>query len=234
MPTITVDAVLFDMDGTLIDSTPGVLAAWDQFGSKYGFDGIIAANEGHGRRLADTLGKWCRLKTAEELSVRPAAIVRFEEAVIEGGPIPLPGAINLLTEIDAGSSPSAHFGWTIVTSGMSVYTPKALASTGVPLPTAGYVTSDDVKHGKPLPDPYLAGAARVGVDPKNCLVVEDAPSGLFAGRAAGARTLAVCTSHSRDAIIASGAAPDYIVNDLTRVSARWVDGKVVVGIDDSL
>jgi hypothetical protein len=86
------------------------------------------------------------------------------------------------------------------------------------------------------------------------LVVEDAPSGLVAGRAAGARTLAVCTSHTREKIVASGVTPDFIVNDLTRyeikmvgplpprhvnrtlfrVSARWVNDKVVVEIDESL
>jgi len=64
--------------------------------------------------------------------------------------------------------------------------------------------------------------------------VEDAPSGLRAGNAAGARTLAVCTSHTRGQIIASGASPEFIVNDLTKVSARWDDGKVVVEIDDSV
>lgn len=105
------------------------------------------------------------------------------------------------------------------------------------------MTANDVKQGKPQPDPYLAGAERVGVDPKNCkspprlaecgpghtveygliaagLVVEDAPSGLIAGRAAGAHTLAVCTSHTRDEIVASGAAPDFIVDDLTRYETK--------------
>lgn len=122
-----------------------------------------------------------------------AAILRFEEVVIEGGPIALPGAQVLLSQIDAGSSPSAR-GWTIVTSGTyfisripsspthmyfagypsnenlatNVYTPKALSRTGIPVPAAGYVTADDVERGKPEPDPYLAGAARVGVDSKNC------------------------------------------------------------------
>ncbi|KAI0271686.1 HAD-like protein [Gloeopeniophorella convolvens] len=222
MPTITVDAILFDMDGTLIDSTPGVLTAWDIFGREYGFNGAVAAHEAHGRRLTDTLGEWCKIDAPEKLA---AEVVRFEEAVIEGGPIALPGAKELLAQVDAGSTPSAP---------TNVYTPQALARTGVPVPAAGYVTSDDVPRGKPEPDPYLAGAARIGVDAKNCLVVEDAPSGLLAGRAAGARTLAVCTSHSRDKIIASRAAPDFIVKDLTRVSVKWVDGKVIVDIDDSL
>ena len=128
--------------------------------------------------------------------------MRFEEAVIDGGPIALPAAQALLSQIDAGSSPSAR-GWTIVTSGTylislipsspthvyfaglaislnenlkhnnenlatNVYTPKALSRTGIPVPAAGYITADDVERGKPEPDPYLAGAARVGVDPKNC------------------------------------------------------------------
>ena len=119
--------------------------------------------------------------------------MRFEEAVIEGGPIALPAAQALLSQIDAGSSPSAR-GWTIVTSGTypislipsspthmyiavhppnenlatNVYTPKALSRTGIPVPAVGYVTADDVERGKPEPEPYLAGAARVGADPKNC------------------------------------------------------------------
>ena len=65
------------------------------------------------------------------------------------------------------------------------------------------------------------------------LVVEDAPSGIRAGHAAGARTLAVCTSHSRKIIVDSGANPDYIVEDLTKVSVKWVDGKLEVSIDES-
>lgn len=130
--------------------------------------------------------------------------MRFEQAVIEGGPIALPGAKALLSQIEAGSSPSAR-GWTIVTSGKyivsllpppppsltnaskfayekknrnirnenkfpasNVYTPQALARTGIQVPAAGYVTADDVERGKPEPDPYIAGAARLGVDPKNC------------------------------------------------------------------
>ncbi|KAI0063218.1 HAD-like protein [Artomyces pyxidatus] len=230
MPTITVDAILFDMDGTLIDSTPGVLVAWDTFARTYHFDGTAAAHAAHGRRLADTLIEWCHISDAQELQNE---IMRFEEEVIQGGPIVLPGGVELINQINAGST-DASPGWTIVTSATNVYTPKALARCGVPLPKAGYVTSDDVQRGKPLPDPYLKGAETVRVAPANCLVIEDAPSGLNAGRAAGAKVLAVCTSHSRDAIVESGAKPDWIVKDLTRVSARWVDGKIELEIDDSL
>ncbi|TFY72248.1 hypothetical protein EVG20_g754 [Dentipellis fragilis] len=216
---------------------------------EYKFDGAAAAEAGHGRRLADTLGEYCRITDAATLEKE---IMRFEEEVIEGGPIGLPGAVELLNQISAGAS-DATPGWTIVTSATSVYTPKALARCNIPLPRAGYITSNDVSKGKPHPDPYLAGAQRVRADPAKCaflsllesissqraaiaggVVVEDAPSGLYAGHAAGAKVIAVCTSHSRDAIVASGANPDYIVKDLTRVKARWEDGKVVLDIDDSL
>ena len=105
--------------------------------------------------------------------------------------------------------------WIIATSATNVYAPRALKACGIPIPSSGLVTSGDVARGKPHPDPYLTAAEHCGVDPKNCLVVEDAPSGLKSGRAAGAKTLAVCTSHSREQILAASN-PDYIVEDLTR------------------
>lgn len=145
-------------------------------------------------------------------------IVRFEEDVIQGGLTALPGAVSLITQIQSGNTDVAlqRHGWTIVTSATNVYTPRALAKCGVPLPPAGLVTSNDVSRGKPHPDPYLAGAAKLGVPPERCLVVEDAPSGLKSGHAAGAKTLAVCTSHTKQQILDSGSNPDYIVDDLTK------------------
>jgi glycerol-1-phosphatase len=88
------------------------------------------------------------------------------------------------------------------------------------------VTSEDVPRGKPAPDPYLEGAKRCNVDPTRVLVVEDAPLGTRSGRAAGAKTLAVLTSHSKEELRASGADPDYIAEDLTQYvlhyCCRWV------------
>ena len=78
------------------------------------------------------------------------------------------------------------------------------------------VTSEHVSRGKPFPDPYLEGAWRCNVKAENSLVIEDAPSGIQSGRAAGAKTLAVCTSHSRKQLLESGVNPDCIVEDLTR------------------
>ncbi|EIN13436.1 HAD-like protein [Punctularia strigosozonata HHB-11173 SS5] len=214
---------------TLIDSTPGVYKAWNTFARDYDLNATEVAHASHGRRLDDTLKEWCKIDDEDKLQ---AEIVRFEDEVLEGGPTVLPGVHALLKQIRDGASDQSH-GWTIVTSASNIYTPKALSRCGIDLPPAGLVTSNDVSAGKPHPDPYLAGAKKCGVDPKNCLVVEDAPSGLKAGRAAGAKTLAVCTSHTREYLEKSDAKPDYIVQDLTKVSVNWKVGKLEVTIDES-
>ncbi|KAJ7837173.1 HAD-like domain-containing protein [Mycena olivaceomarginata] len=225
--TIVVDAVLFDMDGTLLDSTPGLEKAWATFCNDYHLgDPATVVHDTHGRRLYDTLKEYCHINDESKLQ---AEIDRFEEEVINGGPVRLPGVSALLAQLSSETA----FGWTIVTSATPNYAPRALERCGIPLPRAGIVTSSDVSQGKPHPDPYLAGAEKCGVDPKKCLVVEDAISGMLSGKAAGARVLAVCTSTPRNTILASGAAPSYIVTDLSKVSARWIDNKVEVTIDDS-
>jgi HAD superfamily hydrolase (TIGR01509 family) len=204
------------------------LKAWKTFAKDYNLgDSAKIAHSTHGRRLYDTLKEYCRLD--DEASLQ-AEIVRFEEAVINGGPFALPGAITLIEQLNT-EVPIGQFGWTIVTSATNIYTPSALARCSVPLPAAGYVTSNDVSRGKPYPDPYLAGAKKCNVDPARCLVIEDAISGLKAGKAAGSRTLAVCTSTARSVIVGSDADPDFVVDDLTRVSARWVQGKIEITIE---
>ncbi|KAJ7151553.1 HAD-like domain-containing protein [Mycena filopes] len=220
--TITVDAIL-----TLLDSTPGLEKAWATFCNDYNLgDPAVVVHETHGRRLSDTLKEYCRIDDEAKLQ---AEIDRFEEEVINGGPLVLPGVAHLLSEL---SRPETGCGWTIVTSATRNYAPRALEACAIPLPRAGIVTSNDVSHGKPHPAPYLAGAAICAADPTKCLVVEDAISGMLSGKAAGALVLGVCTSTSRKIIQASGANPDFLVTDLARVSVRWRDGKIEVTIDE--
>ncbi|KAG6820349.1 hypothetical protein H0H93_001794 [Arthromyces matolae] len=191
------------MDGTLIDSTPGVLKAWSIFSDDYSLgDSEKVAHETHGRRLYDSLQEYCKIDNEAKLL---AEIDRFEDEVITGGPTALPGAINLVNQ--------ALICFVIASN---KYAPRALEKAGIPLPAAGIVTSNDVTAGKPYPAPYLAGAVKCGVNPTNCLVVEDAISGLRSGRAAGSKTLAVCTSTRREVLLACDAPPDYIVDDLTQ------------------
>lgn len=123
--------------------------------------------------------------------------------------------------------------WAICTSATRIYATSALSSAGVPMPDV-FVTSEDVVRGKPDPDPYLLGAQKCGIKPENCqwcflhpfkhhrpitlffpsgVVFEDAPSGIRSGRAAGCKTIALLTTHSRQQIEA--AQPDFIVKDLS-------------------
>ncbi|KAF9514448.1 hypothetical protein BS47DRAFT_1372285 [Hydnum rufescens UP504] len=195
MVSFFVDAVLFDMDGTLVDSTPGVIKAWTSFAAdeKYEhlqLDSLISAT--HGVRLVESLHRWFNITDPDELQ---AESKRFEEEVIAGGPVILPGVELLLQQL-------------------------------ADLPNAGV----DPKWTIPAPDPYLEGAKRCNADPTRTLVVEDAPSGIRSGRAAGAKTLAVLTSHTEEEMLASGVEPDYIVRDLSHVSVRWAGGKIQITI----
>ncbi|KLO20008.1 HAD-like protein [Schizopora paradoxa] len=226
--TITVDAILFDMDGTLIDSTPGVLKAWATFANDYGLDADTVAHATHGRRLYDTLKEYCNIQDEDKLHEE---IKRFEQEVLDGGPVPLAGAIPLLTTLNTLTEP-APSRWTIVTSASNFYAPQVLARASIPLPSStGIITSNDVARGKPHPDPYLAGARACNVDPHACLVVEDAPSGVRSGHAAGSKVVAVCTSHSRQAMV--DASPDFVISDLTKMSVACIDGKFQVTLDTS-
>ncbi|KAF8203761.1 HAD-like domain-containing protein [Pholiota molesta] len=211
------------MDGTLIDSTPGVLQAWKTFSTDYKLgDSATIAHATHGRRLYDTLKEYCGITDEGRLL---GEIDRFEDEVIEGGPAALPGAIELLSKLSSHQASSTK--WTIVTSASNKYAPRALERSGVPLPKLGIITSNDVAKGKPQPDPYLAGASLCKINPTKCLVVEDAISGLTSGRAAGSLTLAVCTSTERHLLTES---PQ---NPILLVTVEVVDEKLRITMDQS-
>ncbi|EAU92966.2 hypothetical protein CC1G_03753 [Coprinopsis cinerea okayama7 len=210
---ISVAAILFDMDGTLIDSTPGVLKAWEIFARDYSLgDSLKVAHETHGRRLYDTIREYCKVDDEAKLLEE---IDRFESEVIAGGPVALPGALVLLNNLNAIDAK-----WTIVTSASNKFAFRALERAGLPLPKGvGIITSNDVSRGKPHPDPYEAGASLCGVKSNDCLVVEDAISGIKAGKAAGSRVLAVCTSTTQDRLLSSDVQPDVIIPNLEGVKA---------------
>jgi sugar-phosphatase len=103
--------------------------------------------------------------------------------------------------------------WTVVTSGTRALATGRLAHGGLPIPEQ-LITADDVERGKPDPQPYLAGAAALGVDPADCLVIEDAPAGIEAGKAAGMTVLALATTFEAGEL----AAADYVVGSLADVA----------------
>ncbi len=198
-------AVLFDMDGTLVDSTASVVRCWVRLAEELGvgLDRLRAA-AGHGRPARDIVAD---LLPGEDERVRAAALARITELEVADveGVVALPGAVAALTAAGARGA--------IVTSCTRDLAVARWSAAGLPVP-AVVVTADDVARGKPDPEPFLSGARLLGVDPARCLVVEDAPAGLVAGRAAGAATLAVTTTHAAEDLDA-----DLVVPDLAAV--RW-------------
>ncbi|SDQ77405.1 HAD-IA family hydrolase [Quadrisphaera sp. DSM 44207] len=195
-------AVLFDMDGTLVDSTPVVVRSWLRWAAEEGVDPARLTGM-HGVPAAGIVE---RLLPAPR---RAAAVARIDAIELQDvdGVVILPGAAQALAALPPGRA-------AIATSCGRSLARLRMAATGLAAP-AVVVTADDVERGKPDPQPYLLAASRLGVDPAACLVVEDAPSGLTSARAAACATLAVATSHVVPELLAAGA--DAVVRDLSGV-----------------
>ena len=139
-------------------------------------------------------------------------VERREMADLDGV-VALPGAIELLSSLPPRR-------WTIATSCTRPLAEIRLRAAGVPIP-ARMVTSNDVTKGKPHPEPYLKAAAILGYDPSQCVVVEDAPAGVRAGHASGARVIAFTTVVRPDELLEAGA--DWLVPDCSGISLRNAD-----------
>jgi mannitol-1-/sugar-/sorbitol-6-phosphatase len=174
-------AVLFDLDGTLVDSTAAVVRTWLAWAAERG----VAPERLQGYHGVPALQIVRDLVPEGEVQAASARINELELLDVRGITV-LPGAAEALAALPAGRC-------AIVTSCTSSLAAARVGATRLDAPDV-IVTADDVQHGKPHPEPYLLGAERLGVPPERCLVVEDAPSGLLAARAAGMATLAVTTT----------------------------------------
>jgi sugar-phosphatase len=204
-------AVLFDMDGTLIDSIPVVVRSWLRWAEEEGVDPrrLVGFHGVPARGIAE------KLLPAERVDSAVERIEAIETADTDGITI-LPGALAALAAL-AGDDLCA-----IATSCTRVLADARIAATGLPVPRV-VVTASDVDRGKPHPDPFLLAAQRLGVDPAHCLVVEDAPGGLEAARAAGCATLAVTTTTEPADLVA-----DAVVATLADVRFAPAGGRVLV------
>lgn len=211
-----VDAILFDIDGTLVDSTGTVERTWRLWAAQRGLpaDDILAVC--HGRRTEDTVAEF--LPAAE----RPAAVAELERLEIGDldQVVALPAALELLSALSADR-------WAAVTSGSGSLMRARLGAAGLPVPRV-LVAAEDVDAGKPDPQGYRMAAEGLGVDVTRCLVVEDAPAGLAAGHAAGASVLAVATSHPVDELRRAHA----VVADLRAVRIRERADRLTVGVSE--
>jgi mannitol-1-/sugar-/sorbitol-6-phosphatase len=191
--------VLFDLDGVLVDSGDAVERVWREWAVEMGIDPDEVARASHGVPSPGVLDRVApHLHTPEEID-------RIERLHAATGGRALPGAAELLKLDRIG----------VVTSCSPALAAVRLQSAELPTPDV-LITSDLTERGKPHPDPYLAGAAALGADPADCLVIEDAPAGIEAARAAGMTVWAVTTTHSPDEL--TGA--DRILSDLDEVRQR--------------
>ena len=207
----TFAAVLFDMDGTLVDSTAVVNRSWATWAEEFGVDpaALVGFHGVPAGAIVPTV-----LEAAQQAAATQR-IVDLEMADTEGV-VALPGAEDALLEVADGGGRYA-----IVTSCLRpLYAVRMEASRLTPPDTS--VTADEVAHGKPAPDPYLLGAERLGVDPADSLVVEDALQGLRSAKDAGCATLAVVSTATREELEESGLA-DAVVETLADV--RFVVGE---------
>src|SRR6266705_369558 len=199
MTSIRCRGVLFDLDGVLVDSTPAVSRVWASWAREHGFEPDEVVKKAHGRPSIATIRE---LLPHADHAAEDREVERREIADVEGV-IPLPGAMELLQALPLQR-------WAIVTSCTRPLAGVRIGTAGLPKPRH-LVTSTDVQHGKPDTEPYLKGAQLLGVPPSECVVIEDAPAGIRAGKAAGARVLALRTTASDAELQQAGA--DWIVND---------------------
>ncbi|HTH53444.1 MAG TPA: HAD-IA family hydrolase [Edaphobacter sp.] len=193
--------LLFDMDGVLISSIGSVVRSWRIWAKQYGVPDADSYMVPHGMRAIDIV-KSLRpdidplegLKVIEDLEIVDTSDLKV-----------LPGARELLESLPPEQ-------WAIVTSATRRLMLGRLKAAGLPAPER-IISADDVERGKPDPEPYRRGAELLGSRPEECIVVEDAPSGVGAGRAAGSRVLGVIGTHTLEELHAA----DWVVNSLEEV-----------------
>lgn len=199
---IHAEALLFDNDGTLVSSLESVGRCWTRWAHEYGITAEdFARIQLHGRPAGEIAAD---LLPAD---IVPEALARIEQLEVEdvpGAVEALPGTLALLDALPAER-------WAVVTSATRRLAEARLDEVGIRPKTL--IAADDITRGKPDPEPYLLAARELGVDPARCVVFEDAPAGLQAGRAAGMTTVALATTHQAHELDA-----DLVVKDLSALS----------------
>ena len=196
-------AILFDMDGVLINSTPAVARVWRKWAIERGFNPEEVVARAHGRPSLTTVREY--LPNADH----DAENREVERREIEdtGGIVPLPGAVELLASLPTDR-------WIIVTSSTMALAKVRLRAAELLLPQK-LVTASDITRGKPHPEPYLMGASALGFPPTECVVFEDIPAGVRAGKAAGAKVVAFTTTVSEFELKHAGA--DWVLSSCADV-----------------
>jgi sugar-phosphatase len=209
-----VSAVIFDLDGVLVDSGDVVERAWTEWASRHGLDTEVVRRSIPGKRTRDAV---VLLAPAADAEREAAAIIARESALVDLVRR-VPGAREAVARV-AGSR------WAIATSGTAAIARGRMRVAGFPLPDV-FVTAEMVARGKPDPEAYLLAAAGLGVEPAACVVFEDAVSGVAAAPAAGCTVVGVLTSATAGMLRAH-----YAVSDFRAVDLAPVDGRIRVTLE---
>ena len=210
MNQLTCQAVIFDIDGVLVDSTAVVEGTWRRWAAAHGLDFERVMQVAHGRPARDTV----RLAAPHLDFETEAARLAAEEAHETDGLVRIEGAVQLVSSLPKGR-------WAVVTSGTQEIAVTRLAFAGVTIP-AILITADDVERGKPDPQAYVLAAERLGVSPERCVVIEDAPAGIQGARAAGMDVIAVATTHRRGALQDADATVERLVDIRASADAGYI------------
>lgn len=199
---------LFDIDGTLVDSSASIEKVWRRLAVEYGADADKILAHCHGRRDVEVVGEFFATDVAGAVLSR----ITLLEMDLVAGVTPVPGALELTASLEPDQ-------WAVVTSGPRGLMEARLRTAGLPVPRV-MVTAEDVTAGKPDPEGFMMAAAALGAAPSNCVVVEDSPPGVAAGKAAGAFVVAVTVTHGASAL----AAADLVVVDLSELPGALPEG----------
>ena len=208
MGSLECGAVLFDLDGVLVDSTPAVTRVWSAWAVEHGYNPAEVVRIAHGRRAIETV----ELIAPHLDSMAELAKLERSELDDTDGLVVFAGAARLLAALPSNR-------WAVVTSGTRRLATRRLRLAGLPLPEK-LVSADEVKLGKPDPAPFLRGAELLGLRPADCVVVEDTPSGIEAAHRAGMTALAVPTTYSRLELSQA----DALLHSLDQLQAASVPG----------
>jgi sugar-phosphatase len=217
MRIFSCEAILFDLDGVLVDSTGSVTRQWKRWAQENNIDPQKVVEIAHGVRTIEIVRKLAPHLDAE------AEVVRLEkrEADDHEGVAVMPGATELIKAIPEGR-------WCVVTSGTRHLATSRLKLASLPTPQV-LVSADDVSKGKPDPEPYLMGAKLLGMKPAECLVIEDAPAGIRAAHAGGMKAIAITSTYPTSALQEA----DAVVQKLAQIEIAHPDasGRLMVKVE---
>jgi mannitol-1-/sugar-/sorbitol-6-phosphatase len=208
-------AIIFDLDGVLVDSSAVVARHWQRWADRHGVSYADLADVMHGRTSAETI----RIVAPDLDADEEGRIREAQEGIDTDGLEVYRGAGELLRSLPAQS-------WAVVTSGSPVTAATRLRFGGIPTPPV-LVTAVDVERGKPDPEGFLLAAKRLDVRPEQCVVMEDSPVGIEAAKAAGMRRIAVATTHDPPAL----AQADVIAHEIADVRVESVESHLRVLVE---